>query len=187
MAGSLTHTPAQIVRQLLITLGVAKLPPAKPWPAYFINEPPSPDNLITVYTTVGKKHGKTMPDKERQLHHGIQIRVRANTDNVGYKKMNEIVTALDDVERESFVVDGTATYTIQNVVVVGDIIQLPKPATTGKLPEVEEERSVHVVNLLVPIRQGEVEDEDLVDDPSPVGGLDADFTFDEGEGTEITG
>jgi len=159
MGGSIEHSPARIVQHLLIALGVAALPPRRPWPAYYLNGPSTPDNLIIVYNTVGKKHGKTMVDKERQIHHGVQVRVRGSTDDICYMKANDIAIALDRMLRQEVTVD-EVLYTVQNVVIMGDPIQFPKPATTGKIPEVEEDRSIVVINCLLPIRQS-FEDVDM--------------------------
>jgi hypothetical protein len=55
MSGSLDHFPADIIRQLLIDLGVGLDVTATDWPAFSQKEPDSPDNVITVFDTMGRE------------------------------------------------------------------------------------------------------------------------------------
>jgi hypothetical protein len=74
MSGSLDHFPADIIRQLLIDLGVGLGVTATDWPAFSQKEPDSPDNVITVFDTMGRDLGRTNPDMVRSERYGIQVR-----------------------------------------------------------------------------------------------------------------
>jgi len=97
MAGTLAHSPAEIVRQLLVDLELGVNPPSAGWQAYSTSEPTSPDNVITVYDTAGRSHGRDSVINDRQEHHGIQVRVRSATFRDGWLKSNIIAQALDRV------------------------------------------------------------------------------------------
>lgn len=133
MPGPLTHSPSDIVAQLIIDLGLGSLPnyATNPsWPVFSHNEPDQPDNAITIYDTVGKKNGRTNPDHEIQEHHGIQVRIRSALSDVGYTKARAIAIALDEqVYRESVTIDST-TYCVQCFNRTGDIIAFGKDTPT---------------------------------------------------------
>ena len=99
MPGLLTHSPADVLRRLLIDLGYGSEPATEfenlPWPIYVGSEPPTPDNCITLYDTGGTGYGFHMIDGERQEKHGIQVRIRAVTYDVGYTKACSLANALD--------------------------------------------------------------------------------------------
>src|SRR4051812_5836239 len=86
----LSHSPAKIVRQLLINSEVARQVPLVPWPVYALSEPESPDDVLTVFNTSGVDHGRLMPTGERSQHEGIQVRVRAASEEEGYIKSMEV-------------------------------------------------------------------------------------------------
>jgi len=79
MPGTLTHSPSDIVRQLLVNLALGVDPTTdetSDWPIYESREPDLPDDCITVYNTADKLQGRTMTDGETQGQEGIQVRIR---------------------------------------------------------------------------------------------------------------
>jgi hypothetical protein len=107
----LYNSPADVIRWLLVQLGTKSmiLPSGQvipiglvtdptldqPWPCYASDEPDIPDNCVTVYDTQGRDDGRSMIDGERYEHHGIQIRVRAQSHIFGYLQSRQIAVALD--------------------------------------------------------------------------------------------
>lgn len=103
MPGVLYHTPARIVKQLLIDLGLGADPDATleadrtPWPVYRGREPDRPDDLIKVSDSTGPVAGDTMVDSECQERGGFQVTVRSADPETGYRKAQEVAVALDRV------------------------------------------------------------------------------------------
>lgn len=142
MSGTLVHSPADIIRRLLIQKSLGAAPPSTSWPIYATNEPDSPDNVVTVYDTDGVGHGRTGPDRERQEHHGIQIRIRSTTPDGGYAKARAIAVACDSAISYDTVVIGAQTYQVQVVTRTGDVIPLGKEVAASK-------RSLFTINAIV--------------------------------------
>ncbi len=91
MSESLNHSPADVIAQVLIDLGVATDPTdGLSWPVFVGSEPTAPDNVLTVYDTDGVQHGRSMIDGEIQEHFGFQVRVRATTHKVGFQKAFDV-------------------------------------------------------------------------------------------------
>ena len=149
MPGTLTHSPADVMRWLLIDMGHGTDPATEPlglWPAYAGGEPATPDEVITVYDTAGVIDGFTMTDGEAQERHGIQIRVRSATHRRGYNKSRAIAVALDqDVYQETVTIDGTA-YLVWTATRTTDVLAIGKESPTSK-------RSIFTLNALVSMRQ----------------------------------
>jgi hypothetical protein len=143
MPGLLPNSPAQVVRRLFIAKGWGSS--QDQWPVFTSHEPDEPDNCITLYNTVGVTHGRTMIDGERQLHHGLQVRVRAATEPTGYLKINSLFTLIATVKDESITIDAF-TYLIRCFSNIEDIIPLREDKPDSR-------REVYVVNALVSIRK----------------------------------
>ncbi len=149
MSGQLNHSPANILSRVLIALGQGVDPPdpgvAATWPIYYANEPPSPDNCITVYDTAGLKMGRHQIDGEVQERHGIQVRVRSKDHDVGYLKARAIAQALDtEVYQELTTIDSDS-YITHSFSRSGDVVPLGKEVAASK-------RSLFTVNGTVSVR-----------------------------------
>lgn len=136
MSGELDHSPATIISQLLVDLGLGTLPAdSEAWPVYTSVEPNAPDNVITVFDTQGANAGRHMKTGERQEFHGIQVRVRSAEYPVGYAKAREIAVALDEeVYRTEVLVEFT-TYLVHSISRSSDVLSLGKdsPRTARRL------------------------------------------------------
>jgi hypothetical protein len=142
----LLHSPADIVRMVLIAEGQGTLPTSPPgaWPIYAHNEPTSPDNCITLYDTDGRQHGRTGPDRERQEHYGVQIRIRARDGESGFVKAHAVAVALDAlIDYDSLTIDGTR-YIVHSVTRTSGVISLGKEMAQSK-------RHLYTVNAIVSI------------------------------------
>jgi hypothetical protein len=153
MSGSLDHSPADVVRQLLVDLSFATMhTDGGAWPAYVGRVPDSPDEMMVLTDTAGRDSGRTSPDDERQEHYGFQVMLRANTHEEGYAKANEIAIALDKYTT----LEGVS---IDNAGTAGDSVYLiyAITRTTGVIPLGREspasDRRLFTINALVALRQ----------------------------------
>lgn len=99
MSTALLHSPADMIAQLLVDLGLGTSPTADPlgaWPVYVDQEPATPDNCITVYDTSPQSDGRSMIDGETFQHFGFQVRVRGITHKIGYAKAEAIRVMLNE-------------------------------------------------------------------------------------------
>lgn len=152
MAGLLFHSPADIVRWLIVAVGAGTDPtllPLQPWPVYDSVEPGAPDDVITVYNTSDQDDGRIMVDGERQQHYGIQIRVRGQTEKAGYQKAIAVAIALDGVVPGRVVSGGTLdanTYIVYVVCIRGGVLYIGMDNPTTKRP-------IYTINAIVPLRK----------------------------------
>ena len=150
MSGLLTHSPGAITAKLLQDLDLGSDPlaaPAEAWPVFVSNEPDSPDDVITVYDTLGRDQGFFQINGERQEQHGIQIRIRGKDYPTGYAKARAISVALDedDGANQALVVMDTAEYLVYVVMRTSDVIALGRQVPISK-------RCLFTINALVSLR-----------------------------------
>lgn len=147
MPQTLTHSPAEIVQALLVSMGLGTEPDdGDDWPVGVASEPGTPDNAITIYDTTGTGGGRSMIDGELFGHCGVQIRVRAATHSLGWPKADAIQTALaESVYQERVTIDGSV-YAIHCFAGIGDVIVLGKAEQGSK-------RSLFTINALVSLKQ----------------------------------
>lgn len=111
MSGVLTHTPAQILRQLLVDAGHGTLPASSgTWPVSANKENRALDSTITVYDDEQRDRGRVMTDGSRPVLEAYQIRFRAPTPALAWAKANAVCVALDSVYQETVSItdsDGT--------------------------------------------------------------------------------
>lgn len=143
MSGTLNHSQAEIIRQLLIDLGLGSS--ASAWPVYYSNEPDTPDNCITVYNKVGSVQGRTHDNGETQEHHGVQVRVRSITHSVGYLKARRIAEAFDTQVRLEVVTVDTDEYLVHAITRNSDVFSIGFESPTSR-------RRLFTVNAVVSIR-----------------------------------
>lgn len=150
MSGALLHSPADVIRWLIIGLGGGTNPDLNlAWPVRATREADLPDNCITVYDTTGRDDGRTMTEGERIEHPGILIRIRSSKPKEGFVKAKAIATLLDESVRMNSVAIDSSHYLIENVSRTGNVIPLgPAPKD---LPN--SERSLFTINAVVKLRQ----------------------------------
>lgn len=125
--GPLLHTPADILRRLLIEWGVGTdpSPTLQAWPVYAFNEPPSPDNVITCYDTTGRIAGRIQLTSRRIERQGCEVRVRGSKTTDAASKVLQVVNALDlTVRMVVEVTNPTASYLVHTVTRTGSLINL---------------------------------------------------------------
>lgn len=147
MAGRLEHSPARVTQQLLIDLGLGQAPSTPPathpeWSVFYDSMPNSPDKVVVVTDTqavsfINDAFG------ERNIHHGVQLRVRSGTHDTGWDKANEVAYTLDRQRNARGVEVAGVNYCIAVVKVVGDVLRMgPEPNST---------RRNYSINLLVAV------------------------------------
>lgn len=147
MPGPLTHSPADVIRHLLVNLGGGVLPSAGgSWPIYVDSEPDTPDSVITLYDTAGIIQGRTHIDGEIQEKHGILVRVRAASHTTGYTKARAIAVLMDETAKRDIVTIGGTNYFVNAITRTTDVIRLGKNKPTSN-------RNLFTINAIVSLRQ----------------------------------
>lgn len=133
MSQLLDHSPADILRYLLISLGVVSDPtPAADWPCYCSQEPNSPDRVVTTFDADGRILGREQLDGGLLERFGVQIRIRSNRHTDGWAKADAIRRELDrEILRETIVV-GSSTYCVQSFRRTSGVIDLGKEVGASK-------------------------------------------------------
>lgn len=137
MSSSLAHSPAEIVRQLIIDAGLgsdigSNLLPLGPWPVYDASEPNEPDNCITVYDTLGHDDARLLLGGELQQHYGLQIRIRALSHPVGWVKGTAIRTFFSEIVKTSNVTLESVSYLVWAITRIGQLSALGYDTSISK-------------------------------------------------------
>lgn len=140
------YSPAYVLRQLLVDLGLASDPPSSVWPAFATSEPPTPDNCITTYDTAGQIHGRIQVDGSYEEYFGVQIRVRGAVDGEAYSKAGAIARALDTGVYDRHVTISPAIYLVHSISRSTAPISLGYDAPTSR-------RRLYTLNTLVCLTQ----------------------------------
>jgi hypothetical protein len=147
MSGPMNHSPADVLRNVLVGLSVGTLPNANStWPISVDNELDTPDNTITVYDVGGRDAGRDMPTGHRTEYPGIQVRVRAKDFTTGYVKAQAIGIVLDQtINSTSITIEGSS-YTITCFHRSSNVISLGKDQPTTR-------RNLFTINGTMTIRK----------------------------------
>lgn len=149
MPGALTHSPADVLRRLLISLGLGVDPPptsTTQWPVYAGSEPDEPDNTVTVTDTSGLLHGREMVGGETQAHEGVQVRVRGLTHPVAYARADLIKVALDAQYQDVVTMPDATRYLVWAVHRTTGVLALGKETKASK-------RSIFTINARLSVRK----------------------------------
>lgn len=159
MSGTLAYSPAKILRQCFINLGLAadatgagkyRASDGKyvgsAWPAFSDGEPDSPDSCITVYGTAGTSTGREMVSGQRQEHHGVQVRIRAQEETAGYAKANALAQAMDQSILMNIVTIGAHSYRLWAVTRTSDVLYIGTEGATSK-------RRIYTINAKMAVEQ----------------------------------
>jgi len=146
-AGSLSHTPAQVIAQLLVDLACGSSASLTVgWPVFSTNEPDLPDNVITVYDTEGNQDGRFMITGEVRQHYGLQFRIRGTSHSIAHAKANTLKQILDQTVLRTAVALGGSTYLVQSVSRRSGPISIGKESPTSR-------RVIFTLNAVVSLRQ----------------------------------
>jgi hypothetical protein len=152
----LANSPADVVRYVLIALGLGTLPPANPvegtWPISANQELNSPDGVVVIYDTTGNKDARSMIDGEVTEHPGIQIRVREDTDLAAQTQAELIKVAVDqqvagyNVQILNGLTNVVHNFTVMNISRSGNPIQVGNESPTSR-------RRLYTINATVTVVQ----------------------------------
>ena len=147
MSGALVHSPADIMRRLLIAKSQGTDPDdGLAWPIYATSEPDLPDNCLTVFNTQGRDGGRVKQTGERQEHYGFQVRVRSLRADAGFLKARAVAIALDqDVYDDALTLDLTG-YLVHSLTRTSEVMDIGKDVPGSK-------RSVYTINAVATINQ----------------------------------
>lgn len=143
---TLTHSPAHVVRQLLIDLALGVATDGEPWVVKASAEPDVPDEVITVFDTAGQSDGRVMVDGELQEHQGIQVRIRSKDHPTGWARADRVQSELARNVYDRTVHVGSEAYLVHSLNQIGPILALGKDSPNSK-------RSLFTVNMVVSLKQ----------------------------------
>lgn len=96
MAGSLLHSPADVIRHLMVARGYGTLPSSNgAWPISVDKENKGAESTITVYNDEGIDRGRIMIDGHRPNLEGYQIRFRSTDPKAAWLKARAVAVAMD--------------------------------------------------------------------------------------------
>ena len=146
MSGTLNHSPADIIRYLLIELGQGTLPTDNgTWPVFVSSEPNLPDQVITVYDTAGHYDGRSMRSGEMYTFHGMQLRIRGINHQDAFQKANDVAVAMDEqVNRMPITID-SSIYKIFGISRVSGPLNLGNEENTNRI--------LFTINAVAALRQ----------------------------------
>ena len=140
----LLHSPADILRHLLVDLGAGVLPEdgtKTNWPISEGQELNAPDNAVCTYDTEGFDFGRAQVTGQRFEHYGVMLRVRSKVERVGWVKARSLCTIMDqEVYQETVVIDGSTYF-------VHAISRKSRPIYNGEEPG--SSRHVHTINVSI--------------------------------------
>lgn len=155
MPGAFTHSPAKVIRQMLVDASLAVDPSysttgekkynGNPWPAFYNQMPDDPDGAVQVMDTAGIVTQKIMYSGEMGGTEGIQIMVRGPANDSARLKADAIAVALDPINLREVAIS-TSRYVVYNVQRSSRVLRLGWDAPTTK-------RFLFSINALVRMRQ----------------------------------
>lgn len=149
----MSHSPADIVRQLLFDNGLGSA--ASAWPIFVGFFPEKPNSAMCIYDTAGLPDGRMMRTGEKIEHPAIMVEVRSVSYKEGWRKAKAIADCFDSQERTAVSVESGDSYLIANISRPGTILHL------GVDPADKERRHSFTVNVLLTFHGIEWTVEDL--------------------------
>jgi hypothetical protein len=142
----LTHSPADVLRWLLIDLGEGTDPGTEAsWPIQATNEPDTPDNLIVLYDTSSDLQGRIQRTGEWNEFKGIAIQVRGADHPTAWAKAEAIRAAVDGDIHNTLITVDTSQY------IVHSVTRRSGPISLGKEPGTS--RFLFTINAVMSVRQ----------------------------------
>lgn len=147
LSTTLLHSPADVIGQLIIDLGlgVTFTNPPTDWQVNVSNEPHTPDNVITTYDTSATNDGRSQIDGEKYQHYGVQVRIRSSDHTTGYVKSQAIAVAFDETVYQNTVTIDGSNYLVHSISRDSEVLAIGKETP-------ESRRRVFTINALTCIR-----------------------------------
>jgi hypothetical protein len=129
----LTHNPDRIIRSLLLSLSLGTdSADDGAWPVYYSVEPDHPDEVITVYSTIGILQGRSQLTGAHEEKYGIQVRVRGQSEIAGRSKIAAIVNGLDTQTLLKTISVSATSYIVHAMSRKGSILSLGKDQNSNR-------------------------------------------------------
>jgi len=139
----MNHSPSEVLRQLLIDLGLGTS--GTTWTVYVNTMPETPDNCISVNDTEAVDTARAQATGVTTSVHGAQILVRGVTFATARAKVQAIHAALDESVLRTAVTVSTTNYVVQAVSRIGEGIPLGTDGVS--------KRHLHSINVRVSLSQ----------------------------------
>lgn len=130
----MTHSPAEVLRALLIADGLCPSNQVSAFACFVSSMPDEPDAVVCTYDSDGRLDGRLMRTGEVIEHPRVVIQVRSATFTAGWQKMEAIRALIDSVKRREVTVQ-VATYLVQNISRTSTILALGQEEGTTKRRE----------------------------------------------------
>jgi hypothetical protein len=110
-------SPAQVIAALLVSNSLGSDADAEEvgaWPVFVANEPPEPDDTLTVFDSLGIMGPRFMASGRKTVKPGVQVRIRSREYADGFAKAAAVRTFLDSIKRTEIAVAGV-TFLVHTV------------------------------------------------------------------------
>ena len=146
MSTSLTHSPADVIRWLLVSGSLGTNPSlGLTWPIYASDDPDLPDDLMTVYDTAGVTQGRLQETGETAEHRGVMVQIRGIDQPTTWAKADAVRAYLDESVHNEIITVGGSQYVVHAVTRKSGPISLGREPTTS--------RFLFTLNAVVSLRQ----------------------------------
>jgi hypothetical protein len=149
MSLALLHSPADVLRHLLIVKGLGANPDqfqTVTWPIYAASEPDRPDDCVTVFDTAGLDQGRSMIDGESWGPKGFQVRIRSLDHQTGWVKAYAILRSMAESIYQETVTIGAAVYQVWDIVGMSEVIPIGREIGKSK-------RHVFTINGMIHVER----------------------------------
>lgn len=119
-----SHSPAEILHQVLLDDGLIQTDAAAAWFAFVNYWRDDVDRSVLVSDTQGVKIGRLMRGGALLERHGVQITTRATAHTPAYERIQAITEALDSKDKTIVQIDTTSSFDLDNVSRQGSIMNL---------------------------------------------------------------
>lgn len=142
MSGALNHSPAQIIRELILDLSLGTS--GSPWRVYYATLPDNPDKAIGILGSGGQHQGRDMVSGKVYERYGFQVTVRGDYLSA-HNKANDIAVDFDQSVSHTIVEMDSRRYRILSISRTGSINPIGRDETSR--------RHLFTINATAAIRQ----------------------------------
>ena len=125
-------SPASVLASYIVGAALMSVPSDDDdWPLYIATLPEGVDEAGAILNTTAVKDGRSMKDGDRFQHYGIEIIIRALTEEAGWGRCVVIAEDLETIHNETVVRDDVS-YQIRNISMMGGINSLGQEEGTKR-------------------------------------------------------
>ena len=128
----LLDSPASVLASYIVGASLMSIPSEDDvWPLYVSTLPEGVDEAGAIYNTTPVKDGRVMDGGDTLQHYGVEIIIRALTEEAGWGRCVLIAEDLDTIFNETVIRD-TVSYQICNISRVGGVNSLGQEEGTKR-------------------------------------------------------